>query len=261
MTNEILKLLAQFGNNIENSPDVVPAFGNYFQDAGVGGSLIGNLTIVNGERLYPNGNTSEYPDFTFEWYNDGQLMTTKHHPTVADIVRPDYDGVVEIKVMIKHLPTSTIYERTQWAFFDMLGVSPTLEGNGRPLRWEVFYNFYPDEKFGRLEMDKDGDGLVSTTDLLDLISETPSVKLKAGSFIEDKKYSDEDWAKVPKEVMWLCTSKEGKVEMWSHKTIVGSDKDWVAEGKANVVEGFIEYNANITPYAGDWKDSLEKRRT
>jgi len=280
MTNELLTLLAQFGRNIQNSPDVIPAFGNYYQDAGPGESYIGNLTLVNGVRMYENGdNTSELQDFQFQWFVDGELKFQSHHPKVKDLVPDDYDGVLRVQLIIKHLPTGTIYERSQWAFFDMIGISPTLEGGERPMRFGVFYDFYPDVDpyaFAVLEADLDGDGMVSTSDLLAVIAGHESDNEDAatlaqleddeGAIMEARTYEGEeppaprtiyDWSKAQPETMWMCTNKEGDIEEWKKQPVNTRSGHW-NDKKGGSIIGFLSIRPN-SPYKGKIADSLEQR--
>jgi len=173
-TNETLELLAQFGRNISQSPVVLPAFANYFQDMNGGLSRIGNLTLLNGEPMFSHDNQDAvYSDFDFKWYADGVFKTDTQNPIINEIKPDGYDGVFMVRLEINHKPTNTIYTREQWAFFDWNDEPNTLEGGDRPMRWEVFYQFHPEgEQFGRLKYDYDNNGLVSTIDLLAFIAET-----------------------------------------------------------------------------------------
>ena len=172
-TADFLEFQSQFGRNIVNSPVVLPAFANYFQDMNGGLSILGNLTLLGGERMFPVDEPNKtYPDFGFSWYVDGVFMTSTHNPIINELKPEGYDGVLSITLKVIHKPTNTIYERTQWAFLDWNDEPNTLEGGDRPMRWDVFYDFYPDsESFGDLKWDLDDDGVVSTTDLLTFIAD------------------------------------------------------------------------------------------
>ncbi len=134
--NNLNQFLSSFSRTLETVPQVWPAFNNYYQDINVGGSRLGNLTLLNGERMFPpNEPDKQYPDFTFEWYINGSLRTTSPNPTLADL-KPECDGVVKIKLIITHLPTQSIAEREEWGYLDYLDTD-SCETEGAPSQFEV----------------------------------------------------------------------------------------------------------------------------
>ena len=254
---ETLELLAQFGRNIAQSPVVIPAFNNYFQDMNGGLAKIGNLTLLNGAPMFDHDNQEAvYPDFDFRWYADGVLKTETQNPIINEIKPDGYDGVFMVKLEITHKPTNTIYTREQWAFFDWNDEPNTLEGTladppagEMPARWGVFYDFHPEGvQFGRLKYDFDGDGLVSTIDLLTFIGK----EAERGITIKQASATKYDWTDVPKEVEYLTTDRYCKTEGW--KTKPSSGKFYWDFGTEVFYGG-----DSVTPYTGDWKDSLEQR--
>lgn len=160
--------VASFGRDIVNSPVIFPAFNNYYQDIAAGGSKLGNLTKVNGVTMFPPGENPSYPDFSFKWHIDGVLVSEIQNPTLADL-KPEEGGVVKIRIVVEHLPTTTIAIREEWAFLGYNDL-PLADNEGAPSQWNVFVPFFPDvdpvEEYMSLRYDYNGNGIVDAQDLL-----------------------------------------------------------------------------------------------
>lgn len=175
--NKILNFLPYFGQRIENSPNILPAFGNYNQDIGPdGGNKIGNLTLLNGERMFDAAQNPVQPfsDFTFDWFIDGQYKTSNPTPNMSDL-KGQFRGVLKIGLVITHKPTQTVYSRSYWGYFGYNDLPLHPQSDQRPGQFEVFSTpFYPDVEpyhFAKLANDLDLDGDVDAADLLKLLAQ------------------------------------------------------------------------------------------
>jgi hypothetical protein len=169
--NGLNGFLASFGRTLESVPEVWVAFNNYYQDIGVGGSRLGNLTLLNGVRMFPpNEPNKDYPDFRFGWYINGVLRSEKGNPTLADL-KGDCDGVVKIRLEVLHLPTQSLSIREEWGYLDYLDLPSCEAVEGSPSQFGVFYDFYggyeqEPRRFMRLVHDYNGYGVVNAGDLI-----------------------------------------------------------------------------------------------
>ena len=169
----ILAFLSQYGHSIEDAPAIQPAFHNYHQDIGPGGSFVGNLTRLDGQRMFDASGEENVPtdEFQWAWYVDGVFMTDLANPTNNDL-RPEADGVVMIKMVVTHTPTGVQSQRQYWAFLDFLD-TPNIDDPARPSRFEVFIDYWPDYEaadYAFLTYDLNHDGKVSSMDLLTLLA-------------------------------------------------------------------------------------------
>lgn len=182
MAANLLTVFAAFGQSIEQSPDIVPAFANYNQDIGPnGGNNLGNLSLVNNERMVGPDNQPRIPldDFDFRWYIEGQYKTDKPSPNMNDL-KGDIGGVLLITLIIIHKPTSTLYERSEFGYFGYNDL-PDNDLPDRPSQFAVFYDYYPEvdpRHYGKLISDLDGDGKVNALDLLSVLQNTQVVDAK-----------------------------------------------------------------------------------
>jgi hypothetical protein len=173
--NDLLDFLASYGRNINDCPIVWPAFNNYYQDINNGGSRLGNLTLLNGERMFPPDDPDRnHPDFEFMWYVDGYFRSDKGNPTLLDLKPDSCAGVVEIELVIIHKPTRSISSRKQWGYMQWLDL-PSCDHPGNPGQFGVFYSFYAGydtepRKYMKLEYDYDNDGFIGVKDLMDFLA-------------------------------------------------------------------------------------------
>ena len=116
--------------------DIVPAFVNYYQDITGGQSLLGNLTLVDGESINLNGN------FQFEWIIDGVTVSTLANPTLDDLSGIECDGVVQMTLRVTDGQSGSVFSRTQWAYLDY-NYTGNCDTEGAPSQFEVFYEFFP----------------------------------------------------------------------------------------------------------------------
>ena len=168
---ELLNFLAYFGSSIYDGPEVVPAFNNYYQDISGGQSTLGNLTLLNGERMFMPGEVDpDYSDFEFAWFIDDALVSTEPNPILEEL-NPGYQGVMKMGLQITHLPSGVSYEREEFAYLGFNGQpsNPNITSE-YPSQFGVFYTFYPDvdaySEFAYLLYDFDKDGSIGGKDLL-----------------------------------------------------------------------------------------------
>jgi hypothetical protein len=173
--SDLLMFLAFYGSEVHNGPEILPAFNNYYQDISGGQSTLGNLTLINGERMFMPGEPDPvYSDFNFEWWIDDILISTEHNPTLEDL-NPGYQGVMQIRLNVAHLPTGVNYEREEFAYLGFNGQPPNPNITSEyPSQFEVFYTFYPEvdiyEEYAYFVYDFDDDGSVGSADLLTFLA-------------------------------------------------------------------------------------------
>jgi len=169
---DVLDFLEVYGTT---TPDVLPAFNNYYQDIGEGGSNLGQLSLVN-EELFINNlgelivDTSNY---TFNWYINNTLQCSETNPKLWDLNNNlQCDGVVNLTLEIV-TPSEAIYSRDQWAFLDYNEIS-NCNCAECPSLFEVFYTFYPDVEpyhyqISPAKWDLNSDQIINSNDLLILL--------------------------------------------------------------------------------------------
>ena len=171
-TLDVLDFLSAYGIT---TPDVLPAFNNYYQDITGGGSNLGNISLVNGELFI--GNTGDVVTdtlgYTFNWYINDVLQCSEANPRLYDLDNNlECDGVVELTLEIT-TPSEAVYSRTQWSFLGYNYIEDC-DCPDCPLFFEVFYTFYPDVdpyyyQVSPAKWDLNVDQAVDTADLLLLI--------------------------------------------------------------------------------------------
>lgn len=167
-----LDIQSRFGFDVRSAPAILPAFNNYYQDISGGNSEIGNLTLVNGERLFPAGQPHQnYPDFKWKWFVNGKLVSEKSNPTYADFRdNMECSGVMRLMLWVEHRPTGVIFEREQWAYIQYNDLGQMCNVVDAPPPFGVFYPFYPDvdvyEEYAIMPWDLNGDKRVSTGDMV-----------------------------------------------------------------------------------------------
>lgn len=173
-TADLLKFLPLYG---KTQKDVVVAFSNYYQDISGGQSFLGQLSKVDGVRFFnPNGEMLvDVANWEFEWWIDGELVSTNPNPRLVDLRPSVCDGVVSITHRITEKATGATFERVEWAYLDYNDIGNCLDCSECPSQFEVFYTFYPDvEKYhfqsqhGKYDFNTDNKYTVK--DLLSLIS-------------------------------------------------------------------------------------------
>lgn len=175
MQNELALFTASFGKTIQDCPEIFPAFNNYYQDIGPGGSRLGNLTKVDGVLLFPaNGDPNRiYEALHFEWFINGIKVSDKQNPTLADIKPQVAAGIVQLSVRITHLPTQCSAFRKEWAWLQYQDLPAEFPEDG-PGILDVFVPFYPNvdprQEYMVLDWDYNRDGKVSSTDLTIFLS-------------------------------------------------------------------------------------------
>lgn len=169
---DILDFLSAYGIT---TPDVLPAFNNYYQDITGGGSNLGHISLVNGELFIDNTGdvVTDTLGYTFNWYINNVLQCSQANPKLYDLDNNlECDGVVELTLEIT-TPSEAVYSRTQWSFlgYNYIEDCDCLDC---PLFFEVFYTFYPDVdpyyyQVSPAKWDLNADQAVNTADLLLLI--------------------------------------------------------------------------------------------
>lgn len=169
--DDLLVFLSVYGSCDDG---VLPAFGNYFQDIGLGGSRLGNLTRVGGEDMFsPSGVVLvDTLGYSFGWYVNDALAYSYADPKVSDVFL--CSGVFSLRLEVV-TPMGSVYEREQWAFLGGGDGAITCPCDGCPFFFEVFYEFHPDVDayFFRVDVspwDFNGDGCVGMSDLLIFLS-------------------------------------------------------------------------------------------
>lgn len=140
---ELLDFLSVYGTA---TPDITPAFNNYYQDIGVGGSTLGQLSQVDGALFISNQGTliNDTLNYSFEWYINGVLQCIEANPKLWDLDdNLICDGVVELTLVIKNLQRGSIFERTQWAYLGYNYID-NCQCASCPPQILVFYDFYPE---------------------------------------------------------------------------------------------------------------------
>ena len=95
-TQDILEFLVVYGTT---TPDVLPAFNNYYQDITGGGSNLGNLSLTDGELFVSNEGVvvTDTIGYTFNWYINDVLQCSEADPKLWDLDNNlECDGVVEL---------------------------------------------------------------------------------------------------------------------------------------------------------------------
>lgn len=169
--DDLLVFLSVYGRCDEG---VLPAFGNYFQDIGVGGSFLGNLTKVGGESMFsPSGDALvDTVGYSFGWYVNDEFVYGYSNPRVSDVFV--CSGVFRMRLEVVS-PLGNVYSREEWAFLGGGDGIITCPCDGCPFFFEVFYEFHPDVDayfflIEGVEWDFDGDGCVTLPDLLIFLS-------------------------------------------------------------------------------------------
>lgn len=170
----LLHFFTFYGASTDGAPDITPAFNNYQQDVVGGGSLFGNLTLVDGERMFSSAGQMQIDttDYQFKWFVDDVFMTDLASPQVGDL-EPEEDGVVMVRLEITYLPKNLVFERSYWAYLGFNNV-PDVVDPERPGQFDVFIDFYPDvEPYHYASMtqyDFNSDGVINASDLLELLT-------------------------------------------------------------------------------------------
>jgi len=170
---DILDFLGVYGTT---TPDVLPAFNNYYQDITGGGSNLGNLSLVNEELFVTNTGVvvTDTLGYTFNWYINDVLQCSEANPKLWDLDNNlECDGVVELTLEII-TPSEAIYSRTQWAFLGYNYIDDC-DCPECPSFFEVFYTFYPDVEPYHYQVecakwDLDCNQIVNSNDLLILLN-------------------------------------------------------------------------------------------
>jgi hypothetical protein len=171
--NDLLRFLSQYGTA---TIDVIPAFNNYYQDIGTGGSNLGQLSKASGVLFINNNGTllTDTIGYTFDWYINNVLQCSEANPKLWDLDENLIcDGVVELRLDIT-TPQGAKYTRTQWSYIDYNYIS-NCTCDTCPGLSQVFYTFYPNVplyfyQIKCAEFDFDCNQLVDINDLLQFLS-------------------------------------------------------------------------------------------
>ena len=170
---DLLDFLTHYGQSID---DITPAFGNYNQDISVGGSYLGQLSLVNDEPIISvdvvNIDTLNYE---FSWYLNEEFMTNLSNPKVYDFDSIECDGVLQLQLVITDLNSGAKFSRKEWSYFGFNNIEDCVCDNC-PSQFDVFYDFYPevDPYYYMIECatwDLDCDGIIGSNDLMLFLSE------------------------------------------------------------------------------------------
>ena len=152
---------------------ITPAFGNYYQDIGQGGSLLGNLSKLEDDRFFSaDGEVLiDTMGYEFHWFIEGfpGAIYSFSNPEISDIYI--CNGVFLLGLQIT-TPIGSKYFREEFAYFD----NPNIPNNnciceGCPGQFEVFYEFYPDlplysYRYAFSPYDFNNDNCVNSSDLI-----------------------------------------------------------------------------------------------
>lgn len=169
---DILEFLVVYGTA---TPDVLPAFNNYYQDITGGGSNLGNLSLADEELFVSNEGVvvTDTIGYMFNWYINNVLQCSEANPKLWDLDdNLECDGVVELTLEII-TPSEAIYSRTQWAFLGYNYIDDC-DCSECPSFFEVFYTFYPDVEpyhyqVSPAKWDLNGDQTINSMDLILLL--------------------------------------------------------------------------------------------
>lgn len=169
---DILDFLGVYGTT---TPDVLPAFNNYYQDITGGGSNLGQLSLVDGELFITNTGVliTDTTGYTFDWYINDVLQCTEANPKLWDLDNNlECDGVVELTLEVI-TPSEAVYSRTQWAYLGYNYIDDC-DCPECPGLFEVFYTFYPDVEpyhyqVSPAKWDLNADQAINLADLLLLL--------------------------------------------------------------------------------------------
>jgi hypothetical protein len=169
-TSHLLEFLSIYGLC---DISVTPAFGNYYQDIGQGGSFLGNLSKLGEDRFFSSDNIMliDTTGYEFHWFVDGipGAIYNFSNPEISDIY--ECNGVFLLGLQVT-TPIGSKYFREEFAYFD----NPNIPNNnciceGCPGPFEVFYEFYPDLppysfRYIQTQYDFNNDNCINASDLI-----------------------------------------------------------------------------------------------
>jgi hypothetical protein len=168
---DLIEFLAMYGRC---EVGVLPAFGNYYQDIGQGGSLVGNLTRVGGERFFEaDGSVGvDTTGYGFVWVNGGVDVFVGGNPDIGDVMV--CSGVQRLGLRVES-PLGARYYREEWAYFGLSSGVDDCLCDGCPCQFCVFYEFWPDvDEFSFMvsppKYDFNDDGCIDVSDLTVFLS-------------------------------------------------------------------------------------------
>jgi hypothetical protein len=161
-TADLLNFLPRYG---ETTPDVTPAFVNYYQDIFPNSlSKLDNLTEPS-------------CDCTYKWFLDDQLVFEGEDLLLDTVVSQiNCEGVFRLRLEVTDSFLGSKYSREEWAFLEFVEIENFCECESCPNYWEVFYDFYPPvPSYFYLtedaEWDLNNDKIVNVNDLLILLAD------------------------------------------------------------------------------------------
>jgi len=172
---DIIDFLSAYGNTV---PDILPAFNNYYQDIGLGGSYMGNLSRINGNNFFATGNQvlQDTLPYTFSWSLDGVQQCEVANPKLWDLDNNlSCDGVLIMNLTISNNSLGYSFSRSEWSYLGYNYIADC-DCPDCPCQFCVFYDFYPDDyepyqyqtSFATWDLNEDNS--IDVSDLLILIA-------------------------------------------------------------------------------------------
>ncbi|MCH2199858.1 MAG: hypothetical protein MK081_13850 [Flavobacteriales bacterium] len=108
-----------YSKDYSEAQEIIPCFNNFHQDIGVGGTQIGNVSVLNGARLdlEPEAVQNLFY-YTWQWSSDGNTFETVaegFNPSMSEFDLP-CDGGGYLKLSIYDPVKDALYSRTEPAW-------------------------------------------------------------------------------------------------------------------------------------------------
>jgi hypothetical protein len=173
-SSDLIQFLAHYGYE---TPDVLPAYNNYYQDINVGGSYLGNLTLFNGEPvIQSNLPQIDTLNLTFTWRLNDVIQCQEVNPRIWDLDdNLACDGVLVMSLNVKHEFYEWEFKRETLSYFGYNYIDDCICPECPP-QFSVFYTFYPndyepyDYLIAHAKWDLNEDNIINIQDLIQFLA-------------------------------------------------------------------------------------------